>query len=134
MKELSKTLDFCGNSRVSQSFDAALKSTLKYILLICNVLIISDAIFLLIHEKDNYQENFIDDGRHQISKLVLLMLFLDVQSFIMILIGVFGIIGMWKMETSYKQSAHLCNIVLFHAQVLVGRASLCWPSTPVSWL
>lgn len=93
MKELYKTLDFCGNSRVSQSFDSALKSTLKYILLICNVLIISDAIFLLIHEKDNYQENFIDDGRHQISKLVLLMLFLDVQSFIMILIGVFGIIG-----------------------------------------
>lgn len=93
MKEACKTQDFWGNSRVSQSFDSALKSTLKYILLICNVLIISDAIFLLIHEKDSYQENFIDDGRHQISKLVLLMLFLDVQSFIMILIGVFGIIG-----------------------------------------
>ncbi len=93
MPKVYKTLDFYTNSRVSQGFDSVIRCALKYVLLLCNVLIIADAIFLLIHEKDHYQGNFIDDGRHPISKLILLMLFLDVQSFIMILIGVFGVIG-----------------------------------------
>ena len=79
-------------SRVSNGFHSVFKSTLKYMLLIANFLIISDAIFLLINEKDSYQGEFIE-GRHPVSKFLLIMLYLDIQSFIMILVGVLGIIG-----------------------------------------
>lgn len=78
--------------RFRHGFNSSLACGLKYILLIANVLIISDAIFLLINEKDSYQGEFIE-GRHPVSKFLLIMLYLDIQSFIMILVGVVGIVG-----------------------------------------
>ncbi|XP_054158263.1 uncharacterized protein LOC128956564 [Oppia nitens] len=68
---------------------------LKYFLIGANFIIILDAIFLLISEKDSYQGEFIE-GRHQVSRYLLLMLYVDVQSIMMILIAIFGIIGVRK--------------------------------------
>lgn len=68
---------------------------LKYILIIANSVIVLDAIFLLISEKDSYEGEFIE-GRHKVSRYLLLMLYVDIQSILMILIAVFGIIGVKK--------------------------------------
>ena len=73
----------------------SLQMILKYILIFANCVIILDAIFLLISEKDSYQGEFIE-GRHQVSRYLLLMLYVDIQSVLMILIAVFGIIGVQK--------------------------------------
>ena len=73
----------------------SLQMVLKYVLIISNFLIILDAIFLLISEKDSYQGEFIE-GRHKVSRYLLLMLYVDIQSVLMILIAVFGIIGVQK--------------------------------------
>ncbi|KAJ6216312.1 hypothetical protein RDWZM_007469 [Blomia tropicalis] len=83
---------YINNLRYKNEVNSAVQTLLKYTLLIANVLIISDAIFLLINEKDSYQGEFIE-GRHAVSKFLLIMLMVDIQSFIMILLGVFGIVG-----------------------------------------
>jgi hypothetical protein len=68
---------------------------LKYLLIGANCVIILDAIFLLISEKDSYQGEFIA-GRHKVSRYLLIMLYVDIQSILMILIAAFGIIGVQK--------------------------------------
>lgn len=93
MTILCRRIDLGVSARFSDAFHRAFKRSLKYILLIANVLIISDAIFLLINEKDSYQGEFIK-GRHPVSKLLMMMIYLDIQSFCMIFIGALGIIGM----------------------------------------
>ena len=65
---------------------------LKYILILSNCVIILDAIFLLISEKDLYQGEYIA-GRHPVSHLLIAMLKLDLQSILMILVAVIGIFG-----------------------------------------
>lgn len=74
-------------------FNTLPKGIIKWLLLLSNALIISDAIFLLIKEKDSYQGEFIE-GRHPVFNLFVLMLYLDIESLLMILTGVLGIIGL----------------------------------------
>lgn len=92
---MPKTLGYY-NVRPSK-MNSILKTVLKYLLLIANFLIIADAIFLLIKEKDSYQGEFIE-GRHPVSHFLLLMLYLDVQSFLMIIMGTMGIVGLFYLK------------------------------------
>lgn len=92
-KSGKQNIAIMSSSRSFPSINSILETSLKYILLLANFLIICDAIFLLIKEKDSYQGEFIE-GRHPVSNYLILMLYLDIQSFLMILIGVLGIIGL----------------------------------------
>jgi hypothetical protein len=75
-------------------------SVLKYALIFANCLLILDAIFLLISEKDSYQLDYIS-GRHPVSKLMLLMLYLDLYSILMILLSCMGIYSVKRESPAF---------------------------------
>lgn len=88
----SSRLNFGQMFRVRPEPNSMMATVVRYLLIVANSLILADAIFLLISEKDEYQGQFIK-GRHPVSKYLLLMLYLDIQSFLLIIYGVLGIVG-----------------------------------------
>lgn len=88
----SNKVNFGHIFRVQSQSNSLLATIVRYLLIVSNSLIIADAIFLLISEKDEYQGQFIK-GRHPVSKYLLLMLYLDIQSFLLIIYAVLGIVG-----------------------------------------
>lgn len=76
-----------------------MEKVLRYFLLLTNVFIVADSIFLLIRDKDLYQGEFIE-GRHPVSKFFLIMFYLDIELFCMIMVAIVGFVGKLQLILS----------------------------------